>query len=80
MGDQLSINPNENKKTNRIKRRCAIPSTAGPIKSRKSEEVIQEGMASTPNVTPASSSRGNVSVTDSASSSGGGLFSASRKI
>lgn len=66
--------------TDRMMRRCVIASAAGATKARKSDGVIQEGTARTPNITESGSD--DVGDTDSIapSSSWDGLFVESRNI
>jgi len=65
---------------NRIIRKWPMLPVAGPTKARKSEGVIQDGTASTPSVTPASSISGRTSEAFLSNSSSPGRFPASRKM
>ena len=65
---------------NRIIRKWPMLPVAGPTKAKKSEGVIQDGTASTPSVTPASSISGRTSEAFLSNSSSPGRFPASRKM
>ncbi len=67
-------------KTNLIIRICATLSVAGPTNAKNSEGGIQDGTASTPRVTPASSLSVKTSEVDFGGFSSVGLSPDSRKI
>lgn len=70
--------------TYRIMRRWPMPSTTGATNARKSEGVIRDGTARTPNITPSESesklSEVDIAETLASSSSGEGLLDPCRNI